>query len=243
MIQKSIEYKIKNDTFIGELIYNGELNSTRPVIIIFHAMEGRGHFCIEYAQKLANEGFVTFVADIYGDGKSTMNLHEAREWLMPVISDRNIVRERANAAFNAVISISGVNKNNIGAIGFCLGGMCVLEIARSGNPLRAGVSIHGVLTKSDLLTQEITTKLLVLNGYLDPSCTPDKLPIFADEMINANNHDWVFINFGNAKHSFSDPLTGTFDLELEKQFGREYNELAANRSYRYAIDFFKEVLI
>ena len=243
MQHTSIDYFVGLDKFVGELVYTGELDNSRPVVIVFHAMEGRGQFCIDYAKKLAEHGFVAFVADIYGDGKSTHDFAKARTWLMPVISSRTIVRERALAAFNTVSNFSWVNKDKIGALGFCLGGMCVLEICRSGAKLKSGIAIHGVLKQSELETKNIDTKLLIQNGYLDPSCPPPFIEEFAKEMTDANNLDWVFINFGNAKHSFSDPLTGTFDAEAEKQFGREYNELAAKRSFRYSIDFLKETLI
>lgn len=239
----SIDYFVGSDHFVGELVYNDELNNSRPVVIIFHAMEGRGQFCIDYAKKLADHGFVAFVADIYGDGKSTHDFAKALSWLMPVISSRAIVREQALTAFNTVSNFSWVNKNKIGALGFCLGGMCVLEIGRSGANLKSGVTIHGVLKKSELETKTINTKLLIQNGYLDPSCPPAFIKEFAKEMNDAGNHDWVFINFGNAKHSFSDQLTGTFDADAEKQFGREYNELAAKRSFRYSVDFLKETLV
>jgi dienelactone hydrolase len=242
MQHTSIDYFVGSDRFVGELVYTGELNKSRPIVIIFHAMEGRGQFCVDYAKRLAENGFVAFVADIYGEGKSTHDFAKARSWLIPVISSRAIIRERSLAALNTVSNFTWVNKDKIGALGFCLGGMCVLEICRSGATLKAGITIHGVLKKSELETKNIGTKLLIQNGYMDPSCPPAFIEEFAKEMNDAGNHDWVFVNFGNAKHSFSDPLTGTFDPESEKQFGREYNELAANRSFRYSIDFLKEML-
>ena len=79
MQHTSIDYFVDKDRFIGELVYTGKLDNSRPVVIIFHAMEGRGQFCVDYAKKLAENGFVAFVADIYGDGKSThdfANTHE-----------------------------------------------------------------------------------------------------------------------------------------------------------------------
>ncbi|MBP9742531.1 MAG: dienelactone hydrolase family protein [Burkholderiales bacterium] len=242
MPQQSIEYSINSTKFIGELVYNGELNNTRSTIILYPAMDGRGEFCLDYAKNLANNNFVVFVADVYGEGKSTHNFALARSWLMPLLENRNLVRERAIGAYTTVSQLTWINPNKIGAIGFCLGGMCMLEVARNGTHLVAGVAVHGVLDKSDLITRPISTKLMILNGFKDPSSPPEKTEQFIQELTTANNHDWVFINFGNTKHAFSDPLTGTFDPKMEQEFGREYNELAASRSFRYAVDFFKETL-
>lgn len=243
MLQQSIEYYINSEKFIGELIYDGELNGNRGVIILYSAMEGRGEFSINYAKNLAKAGFVAFVADVYGDGKATHDFALAKSWVMALIGDRGKVRARAITAYDTVRQFTWVNPDKIGAIGFCLGGMCVIEVARSGAPLMAGVSVHGVLAKSDLETKQISAKLMILNGYIDPSSPPSVTNNFAEELFNAGNKDWVLVNFGNAKHSFSDPLTGTFDPEMEKEFGREYNELAAKRSYRYSVDFFNEILL
>lgn len=242
MPQQSIEYYIDSTQFIGELIYTGELNKSRSTVILYPAMEGRGQFCIDYANSLANNGFVVFVADIYGEGKSTHDFTIARSWLMPLLESRNLVRERALGAYATVSQFAWINPNKIGAIGFCLGGMCMLEVARNGNNLISGVGVHAVLDKSNLTTHPISTKLMILNGFLDPSSPPEKTAQFIQELTTANNHDWVFINFGNTKHAFSDPLTGTLDPQVEQQFGREYNQLAASRSFRYAVDFFKETL-
>lgn len=243
MQHQKIEYFADSYKLVGELIYEGGLDNTRAVIILYHGMEGRGSFCIDYAKNLATNGFVVFVADVYGDGKSTTDFKLARAWLSPLLENRALVRERALAAYTTVKQFAWINHYKIGAIGFCLGGMCMLEVARSGSNLIAGVSVHGVLRQSELETQAITTKIMILNGFLDPLCTPEVTEKFADEMFNAHNYDWVLVNFGNAKHAYSDPHTGTFDAEMEKQFGREYNRLAAQRSFRYAVDFFKEILV
>ena len=145
-------------------------------------------------------------------------------------------------AYEALLKQDGVNPNKIGAIGFCFGGMCVLELAREGVNLKAGVVMHGALAKSDLPTNAIQTKLLFLHGYKDPQIPPQSLTDLASELENSGVKDWSFMFFGDAKHSFTDSKTGTFDPVKEKEMGREYSQIAASRSYRYAIDFFKEVL-
>src|SRR5690606_12146160 len=137
--------------------------------------------------------------------------------ITPFLQNRNLVRDHALAAFNTVSNLDRVAKNKIGAIGFCFGGMCMLEVARSGAALKAGVSAHGVLKQSDLKTHPITSKLLILHGYQDPQVPPDQLNDFAKEMYAAHNDDWTFTFFGNGKHSFTDPKTGTFDAKKEAE--------------------------
>jgi dienelactone hydrolase len=60
--------------------------------------------------------------------------------------------------------------------------------------------------------------------------------------MEESNVDWTFTFFGNAKHSFTDPGTGSFDPAKEKKMGRVYDKTAAERTFRYGVDFFRETL-
>ena len=153
-----------------------------------------------------------------------------------------MVRRRALLAYETLLKQNHVDKDKIGGIGFCFGGMCMLEIARSGVNLKAGISLHGILAKSELPTQQIKTKLLLLTGFQDPQVPPEQVTDFGKEMSDAGVDDWTLTYFGNAKHSFTDPKTGTFDPAKEKEMGREYNKTAAQRSFEYAAQFFEEHL-
>lgn len=239
-----IEYFLDQKRYVGELIYSGDLDNSRKVILVFPAMEGRGQFVLEYARNLAGQGFVAFVADTYGNSQVFSDLDTIFANLKPLLANRQEIRSRAIAAYEAVSSLNFVDPKKIGAIGFCLGGMSMLELARSGVPLVAGVSVHGVLAKSDLATASpLKTKLLILAGHADPQVPNDNaLHGFAEEMESARNTDWIFTFFGGVKHSFSDPSVGCFDTKREAEMGREYNELAANFSFHVAIDFFNQVI-
>ena len=243
MQQKIIEYFDGEQKLLGQLFFNPDLTQAQPAIIVFSAFEGLSHFSLDYAKKLAKQGYIAFAADVYGNGSTANTIDGCYELIGPFLQDRRLVRTRANLAYETLIKQPGVNKTKVGAIGFCFGGMCVLELARSGVDLQTGVSIHGVLAKSDLVTHPIKSKLLVLHGYQDPQVPPEQLQPFAEEMTHAQVADWTFTYFSHAKHSFTDPLTGTFDPEQEKTMGREYNKVAAERSFRYAVDFFNETLV
>lgn len=241
MQSKTINYFDGEQKLIGELFFNDNLTQ-QPAIMIFPAFEGRSQFALDYAKRLAREGFTTFAVDMYGDAKTAHTIDGCYELIKPFLADRQLVRKRALLAYQALCEQAIVQHVKIGAIGFCFGGMCVLELARSGENLTAGVSAHGVLAKSELATHPIKTKLLILHGYKDKQVPPSQLTAFAHEMQEAHVADWTFTFFGHAMHSFTDPLTGTFDPAREAEMGREYNPIAAERTFRYALDFFQENL-
>jgi dienelactone hydrolase len=238
MHTQTIEYFDGAEKLIGELINYDQAKKNQPIIMVFHAFEGRSEFTIDYANKIAAKGYAVFVADMYGNAKTANTIEGCFDLIKPFLQDRQLVRRRALLAYKTAAEYS----QTIGAIGFCFGGMCVLEIARSGESLRAGVSAHGVLAKSDLPTHPIKSSLLILHGYQDPQVPPTEFMKFAAEMEAADTADWTFTFFGDAMHSFTDPKTGTFDPAREPQMGRVYNATAANRTFRNAIDFFDEIL-
>lgn len=242
MQSKTIEYFDGAQKLIGELFFDEHHPGKQPTILLFPAFEGRGSFALDYAKKLAEHGYATFVADMYGNAEVADTLEGCIKLITPFLQDRNLVRKRALLAHETLTKQEQVAKNKMGAIGFCFGGMCVLELARTGADLQAGVSVHGVLAKSDLVTRPIKSKILALHGYEDPQVPPTELAKFAQEMQEAKVADWTFTFFGHAKHSFTDPKTGTFDAHKEKAMGREYSKIAAERSFRYALDFFHECL-
>lgn len=228
---------------IGELFFDDKTaeKDKKPAIIVFPAFEGRGEFALDYAKKLAENGYITFVADIYGDAQVADTIADCFKLITPFLQDRALVRRRAVLAYETLCAQKNIDTHKVGAIGFCFGGMCVLEIMRNGSLLQAGVSVHGVFGKSSLPTHPITGKVLVLHGYADPQVPPTGLSAFADEMAAAGVLDWTFTFFGEAKHSFTDPKTGTFDPVQEKEMGREYNAVVAKRSFNTALSFFDEM--
>lgn len=238
----TIDYFDETQKLTGELFYDETLgDKKRPAIILFPAFEGRGDFVLDYAKKMAEKGYITFAADMYGDASVSPTLEGCFTLIKPFLENRALVRRRAILAYHTLLEQKNIDANKIGAVGFCFGGMCVLELARSGENLHAGVSIHGVFAKSALETFPIKSKLLVLHGYEDPQVPPTSLTDFAKEMSDADVKDWTFTFFGDAKHSFTDPKTGTFDPTKEKEMGREYNQIAAVRSFQYTLDFFGEM--
>jgi len=243
MHKQQIDYFDEQNLLKGILISsNANSKEKQPAIILFHAFEGRSEFTIEYGQKLAKDGYMVFIADMYGNAETANTIDGCFKLVTPFLENRQLVRRRALSAFETLLKQEQVDPDRIGALGFCFGGMCVLEIARSGAKLKSGVSLHGVLAKSNLSTHTIKSSLLIIHGYKDPQVPPHELTDFANELEAAYVNDWTFTFLGDAKHSFTDPKTGTFDAAKEIEMGREYNARAASRAYRYAVDFFHEQL-
>jgi dienelactone hydrolase len=98
-----------------------------------------------------------------------------------------------------------VDTSKLATFGFCFGGCCSLELARTGADLKAAVSFHGTLdTPNPADANKIKGSVLVLHGASDPLVPKEQLPAFEDEM-NAAGVDWQLLSYGGAVHSFTDP--------------------------------------
>lgn len=220
----------------GFLAYEDKYAKSRPGVLVAHDWSGCNDFAREKATMLAEMGYVGLALDMYGDGKTGETTEEKMALLQPFKSDRRLLASRIRAAFDALSDVPEVDTSRIAAIGFCFGGMCVLDLARSGAALRGVVSFHGLLDKPEhLANASVKAKILVLNGYDDPMATPDSVNAFSQEMTAAKV-DWQVHNYGLTKHSFTNPQA--HDIAS----GLVYNARAEKRALQSMTDFLNEIL-
>jgi dienelactone hydrolase len=117
-------------------------------------------------------------------------------------SDNSKLCQRAQAGVEALRTRAEV-EGRIAAVGYCFGGMTVLELARSGMELAGVVSVHGSLSTSQPAQREsVKAKVLVCHGALDPHVPMPDVSAFIEEMKHAGA-DWQLIVYGGAMHGFT----------------------------------------
>ena len=87
--------------------------------------------------------------DMYGKGVfgSDGDVELNSSLMDPFASDRAMLRDRITAALEAGRNLSQVDASKVAAMGYCFGGMCVLELARSGADVAGVISIHGIFSR------------------------------------------------------------------------------------------------
>lgn len=219
----------------GFLAYNSANNHPRPAVLVAHDWSGRNQFACDKALELAKLGYVGFAMDIYGQGQMGESTEAKQALMQPFINDRQLLGERLHAAYEAVASLPQVDSNRIAVIGFCFGGLCALDLARSGVNLKGAVSFHGLLNKpKDCTNAPIMAKILALHGYDDPMVKPKDLALFCEEMTKAKV-DWQVHQYGHTQHGFTNPLAQDY-----KQ-GILYNPIAEKRALQAMTNFLAEV--
>ncbi len=175
-------------------------------IIVAPEWWGRNEYTEQRARELAEHGYAALAIDMYGDKKVTTDAKQAYEWMMQTFADADTIVNRAQAGLDTLAAQPEVNPTQLAAIGFCYGGKVVLDLARSGAPLKAVATFHATLTpKAPAVEGQIQGEILVLHGELDSMVTLDDVASFREEM-HAAKVDHEVIIFEDAKHGFSNPL-------------------------------------
>ena len=235
MLTKYIDYQDGDIPLEGFLAYN-ETDTPKPAVLIAHDWSGRREFACKAAERIAAMGYVGFALDMYGKGIFGRDGDtEGNAALMnPYFNDRILLRQRINAALPAVRALPQVDAAKIAAMGYCFGGLCVLELARSGADVRGVISIHGLFVPGNAANEKIRAKVLCLHGHDDPMVPPEQVLAFEKEMTEAGV-DWQVHVYGGTMHAFTNPVANN------PSFGTVYKAVAANRAYQSIANFLGEL--
>lgn len=235
ILTEEIEYSDDETLCRGFLAYDDKNVHPKPCVLVVHDWGGRAEAVCNKAKQLANMGFVGFAVDMYGQAKLGKDKVEKRALMTPLRQDRKRLAARMVAAFNTVAALPQVDPKKIAAMGYCFGGLCVLDLARTGIDIKGVISFHGVLSApKDTDLTPMSAKILVLHGYDDPLVLPDEVFQFAHEMTQ-RKADWQIHMYGQTAHSFTDPTAN------DDEMGLHYNSTADRRSWKSTELFLQEI--
>lgn len=237
MAVEKIKYQAGNVAGLGALVWNEKITTRRPLLLVMPNWLGVTETVVKRAAKMAGDKYVSFVADMYGNGETAEGPPKAQELMMAVRADRVEGRKRVNAALQAMIAEA--EKRGIGdrskkaAVGFCFGGGNVLELARSGADLDAVVCLHGDLaTSMPAKKGDIKAAVFVIHGSKDPVAPKADRDALEAELDGAEAN-WQLLDFGGRLHSFSEE-------ETDMPGVAKYHAGAAHQTYRMLDDFIQD---
>ena len=232
-----IRFSLNGNDFVGHLVAPPLTAGPRPLVLVIHNYQGLKFFDVDVAEYLARVGYVGLAIDMYG------NTVPADERIFPTdvskIADYQkqcfegmVAMDHDPAAFRELLDAwltRGLAHESVdsalppAAIGYCFGGMAVLEGVRGGLNLGGVVSLHGLLqtgedpnpAKYDVSRPSVTacanqyntqTIVVIENGANDELVPEASKQRFFAEM-DAAGVDWVFHQYAQTPHGFALPPT------------------------------------
>lgn len=237
IVARSLDYESADGTTLeGYVAYPGDAgpgakSTKRPLVLIVHDWNGLDEYEMSRARQIAGLGYVGLAVDVYGKGVRPTGA-ERGATAGKYRNDVPLFRQRLKAAFDAGTALPEVDAKRVGAIGYCFGGGGVLEMGRSGLPLRALVSFHGSVAPNPD-DKNISGKTLVLHGTADKSVPPAQVEAFAEEMKGLRKPVRV-VMYPGAEHSFTVP-----NLDARPGSGQAYDPQADRKSFGEMIGFLR----
>ena len=233
---KVVEYRDGDVVLEGLLAWDDSSSAPRPGVLVSHAWAGRGDFEDGKARALADLGYAAFALDLYGKGIRGSSTEENAALMQPFLDDRAMLQKRLLVSLETLRQQTEVDAERVAAIGFCFGGLCVLDIARTGEDLAGVVSFHGLFAApGNTADNTIHAKVLALHGWNDPMATPESVLALAQELTDMGA-DWQVHAYGNTQHAFTNPDAN------DPGMGTVYNSAADARSWIAMKHFLHEVL-
>lgn len=232
MTTQSFDYTLDGLEFDGVLLDGTHPGA--PTVLVFHGMEGRSDAQVEFCRRLAALGYRAVAVDVFGRDVTTAGPDACAATMDGFLKDRNALRDRIIGVVEAVRRLPDVDGAAVAAIGFCFGGLCVLDAARHGVGLRAVGAFHGLLTAlPEALDAPIDTKIAVYHGWEDPYAPPADVVALAAELTE-RGADWQVHAYGHAVHAFM----ATFANAPER--GIQYDATTAARAWACLVDLLRE---
>jgi dienelactone hydrolase len=176
-----------------------------PAVIVFPGAAGQVARMKMTVTRLAELGYVAVAAFMYDARLDTSEALSAGEQYMALLGAPELLRARTRVWFDAFAALDGVDPARLAAIGYCFGGQCVLEIARSGADVKAVVSYHGaLLTHAPAGPGDIKGLVATYCGGKDAFVPVSEIEVLRAELTRAGA-PFHITEFSHAQHGFTDP--------------------------------------
>lgn len=235
LTHRLIDYRDGDTVLEGRFVCDDSSKRPRPGILLSHAWGGRSDYEDGKADALAKLGYAAFALDLYGKGVRGSNPEENAGLMQPFLDDRAMLQQRLLVSLQILRDQPETDTHRVAAIGFCFGGLCVLDIARTGEDLAGVVSIHGLFSApGNTDGNTVRAKVLALHGWDDPMATPEAVNALADELSELGA-DWQLHAYGNTVHAFTNPAANA------PENGTVYDPVADRRSWQAMTNFLNEL--
>jgi carboxymethylenebutenolidase len=197
---KQVSYKSGDET-VNAVFYQPSGKGPFPALVVIHEWWGLVDWVKGQASKLADQGYATLAVDLYrGKSASTPDVaHELSRALPPDRAQRDL-----KAAFDFLAAQKNVDKDRIGAIGWCMGGGYALDLALDEPRLKAAVINYGHLATEPARLRGTSAAFLGIFGAQDRGIPVADVRRFEQQLKSAGKSVEIVV-YPDAGHAFQNP--------------------------------------
>ncbi|MES2120339.1 MAG: dienelactone hydrolase family protein [Pseudomonadota bacterium] len=232
--QRPIAHRFEKESL--ESVFVGRRDGEpRPTVILIPTVMGVTELELGFGRQLIELGYNAFVADIFGREFRGAERDVMFGEMGRLREDRAALRRRLEHVLSVARGLDEVKSDQIVVAGYCFGGQCALDLARSGADIAGAVSFHGLFDPPGMAPEKIKAKVVAFHGWDDPMVPPEAVVALGQELTEAGC-DWQIHAYGHVAHGFTNPKAHEIGIE-----GVRYNELAAERSWTSFINLLEEL--
>ncbi len=232
--ERAIRHQFEGEQL--ESVFVGRRDSEpRPTVILIPTVMGVTELEKGFGRQLVELGYNALVADLFGKEFHGAARDAMFAEMTRLRSDRGALRRRLQHVLAIARGLDEVTNEKIVVAGYCFGGQCALDLARSGADIAAAVSFHGLFDAPPLPKERITAKVVCFHGWDDPMVPPEMVVALGNELTEAGS-DWQIHAYGHVGHGFTNPHASELQIN-----GVAYNALAAERSWTSFINLLEEL--
>ncbi len=186
-----------------------------PGLVVIQEWWGLDDHMADIVDRFAAEGFVALAPDLFG-GKVAHDSDEAGALMQQLPVDQ--AARDLGGAVDYLLADDAVTSSKVGAVGFCMGGGFVLQLAaQQGDKIGAAVPFYGV---GDAVPQEYNGISAPIQGHYaeQDAFYPVEQAREQEQQIRAQSQadvEFFYYAAGHAFHNDKDKL-GTYDAEAAK---------------------------
>jgi carboxymethylenebutenolidase len=193
---------------MGYLARPEEAPNLLTPVIVNQEWWGLNEHIKDIARRFAQEGFVALAPDLY-DGVVTTEPDEARKLVME-LDTVEAAREIGQAA-DYLLQQEYVAGENVGVVGFCMGGGLALQTARIYEHVGASVAFYGRPLEPEQAA-EVNVPVLGLYGAADESIPVDAVRTMEEAFAEAGiEHEFQI--YEGAGHAFFNNTRDSYDAD------------------------------
>ena len=203
-------------------------NAQHPGVVLIQEWWGIEPHIRQLAQKLAADGFVVAVPDLY-HGKIATEPNEAQKMSMMIRGNVEKAAKEIIGALDTVKAMPNVEPKKLGLMGFCIGGFMTYYVASRYPDLGAVVPFYGAgYDPTPEEVAKVNAPVLAFYGSRDQSVPMEQLRKI-ERMYKEAGKDFT-VKVYDAGHAFINPDHGMG------------NEKAAAEAWPLAVNFLKQHL-